>query len=48
MIILKQFMQFLYMALKFTKYTQNHETCVSKKQIRTIKLNYCKSEDHYY
>ena len=46
--ILKQFMQFLYMALKFTKYTQNHETCVSKKQILSIKLNYWKWEDHYY
>jgi len=44
--ILKQFMKFLYMALKCTKYTQNHEACVSKKQILTITLNYCKWEDH--
>jgi len=46
--ILKQFMQFLYMALKFTKYTQSYEACISKKQILTIKLNYCKWENHYY
>jgi hypothetical protein len=30
--------QFLYMALKFTKYTQSYEACISKKQILTIDL----------